>query len=168
MRVDPEQREAGMPPYLRRQSRDCGAVVATQHGQERVGRDLGQALHRAHPSGLDVPPGVEVADVADTQAGQEVALFGDGRHHRGQLADGPGRDGGALSVDGRAIVGDARDHDVSRLPAYQPCPRTYTVEVHTLLLFSGTFRMQSDPITNKTAKTLKTTGKHPGTQRIRG
>ena len=82
MGVDPEQRQAGMPPHLSGQRRDRGAVVAAEHRQERLRGDLHEALHRHHPAGLDVAAGIQVADVLDAQTGQEVAFFGDRRHRR--------------------------------------------------------------------------------------
>ena len=44
-------------------------------------------MHGTHPAALDVLSDLEVAEVLHLQAGQQEAVFGDGRHRRRQLAD---------------------------------------------------------------------------------
>src|SRR5690242_9270103 len=168
MRVHPQDRKPGVASRLRRQGGDGGAVVAAEHGKEGIGRNLGEALHRPHPAGLDVPTGLEVAYVLHVQAGEQVAFLGHWRHDRRHRADRPRRDGGAPAVHGRAVVGDPGDDDVRRRASDETAPRLEAVQVqaHSTRLRSGTCRMLSDPTTNHTTKTPNTTGKPPGRPRI--
>src|SRR5260370_33713438 len=91
-----------------------------------------------------------------------MACLGAGGHHRRHAADRLRRERGALPIDGRTVVRDAGHDHVGRLPAHQPSPRAQTVEDHPPVLFSGTFRMLSDPITTQPAKTPTTTATPPG------
>src|SRR5690348_2293705 len=176
VRVDPQHVQPGVPPYLRGQRGDGGAVVTAEDGQESLRRDGGKAFHRFHPAGLDVLTRAEVAEILHAQAGQHQALLRHGRHGGRKLADALGRQRGALAVDRRAVVGDAGHDDIGRLAVDQPSPRTQAVEVHTLFLylsalravrtFSGTLRMLSDPTTNHTTNSANTTGNPPGRPRI--
>src|SRR5438046_5627930 len=164
--VDPQDVEPGVPPHLGGQRGDGGAVVAAQHREERFGRHLGESLHRAHPAGLDVLACVEVAQVLDVQARQQMAVLGDGGHGGGKVPDALRGERRALAMDGRAVVGDTCDDDVRRGSTYQPAPWAQTVQVQRTARLSGTLRMLSDPTTNQTTKMPNTTGNPPGRPRI--
>src|SRR5690349_15938376 len=171
VRVDPQDVESGVAARLRRQGRDGGAVVASQDGEERPGWDVGQPFRHGQPAGLDLKTRVQVADVLDAQPGQQVPVLGHRRHCCRQQAHLARPKGGAFPVDGRAVVRDARDHDVGGplAIALEPAPRAQTFDVHAhTLLPSGTFRMLSDPTTNHTANRPKTTGNPPGRPSSRG
>src|SRR5207302_1340619 len=103
--------------------------------------------------------------------GHQVTVLRDRRHRGRQLADHARGDRRALSIHGRAVVGNPGDdyvrvvlHDIAR----QARPRAQAIEVQADTLLSGTFRMLSDPATNQSTKTPKTTGKPPGRPSRRG
>jgi hypothetical protein len=70
-----------MATSLRRQDRDGRAMVAAQHRQESALRDPGQPICGRLPPPFDVAVEVEVAEVMDAEAGQQLARLSDRRHH---------------------------------------------------------------------------------------
>src|SRR5205814_1832778 len=171
MRVDPQEMEAGMPAHLRSEGADRRAVVTAEHREERFGRDVRQSLGHSHPTRLDVAARIEVADVAHAQRGHQVTVLRDRRHGSRQLSDRARGDRRALSIHGRAVVRNPGDDDVRVVLhdiARQAGPRAQAIEVQADTLLSGTFRMLSDPATNQSTKTPKTTGKPPGRPSRRG
>jgi hypothetical protein len=87
-------------------------MVATQNGQEYIGRYARKAVGRIDPARLDVRAGVQVAYVLHAEFRERSTVLGHWRDHGGEVADVRRRDGGAFPVNRRAIVGNAGDNDV--------------------------------------------------------
>src|ERR1700730_1419101 len=163
MGVDPQERQAWMPPRLGGERRDGGAMIAAKHREESCRWNLGQAIGDRRPTRLDVRAGIEVAQVIDTKSSQQPAVFGHGRYGRGEAAHALRRQGSSLSVNRRAVVRNARDDRVGRLERTPPqaAPWPQSVEVHRFRIsctFSGTFKMSRAPISNQMKKIEKITG----------
>ncbi len=122
--VDPEDLEARMPARLRRQRGDGGAVVAAQDGEQRARRNRGEAIGHDLPAGLDGRSDLEIAQIVDGEAREQVSLLGHRRHYRRQRPQAVRRVGRPFAVDGRAVVRDAGERHRSALGrAGQPSPR---------------------------------------------
>src|SRR6266849_2476169 len=177
MCIDPQHGEIGVAPSLGGKSGDGRAVVSTQDGQKRRGRHFRQPVGHLRPAGLDVGAGVQVAHVVHLEPGKWASILGDGRHDCREVTDALRGQGGALAIDGRAVVGDAGDDDVGRLygVSRQPTPGLEPLQVHlshdlriTGTFFSGTLRIRRPPSRSQMKKTVNMTGYPPGRPRMLG
>src|SRR5260370_9379549 len=154
-----------MAPALGGKGGDGCAVVSAEDGQKRRGRRFRQPVGQVRPAGLDVGPRVEVGHGVNPEPGQGARILGDGRHGRGELANSSRRQRSALTVDGRAVIGNAGDHDVGSVDwiAGQAAPGLESGEVHLghALRISGTFRMSRPPTNSQTKNTVNMTGYPP-------
>src|SRR5918912_1155937 len=112
-----------------------------------AGGDLRQAFRDPRPTGFDAVPGIEVAQVVNLQALQELPRLGHGWHDGAQLPELRRRLGSTPAIGGGSVVRDAGHRHVRffQWRSGEAAPWLQPVEVYRDRRGSGTFRMSSEP-----------------------